>query len=72
MARDEVFSKTTARGSDLQFNEEILKKREALENVLIPYRFDENFELFRRNGFTTVETFFQWYNFAGFLCVKNV
>ena len=51
--------------------EEILKKREALENVLIPYRFDENFELFRRNGFQIVETFFQWYNFAGFLCVKK-
>ncbi len=53
-------------------NEEISKKREALENVLIPYRFDENFELFRRNGFSTVETFFQWYNFAGFLCVKHL
>ncbi len=53
-------------------NEEILKKREALENVLIPYRLDENIALFRRNGFTTVETFFQWYNFAGFLCVKNI
>lgn len=53
-------------------DEEIAKKREALENVLIPYRFDENFELFRRNGFSTVETFFQWYNFAGFLCVKNI
>lgn len=51
--------------------EEILKKREALENVLIPYRFGENFELFRSNGFATVETFFQWYNFAGFLCVKS-
>ena len=51
--------------------EEIAKKREALENVLIPYRLDENFELFRRNGFSTVETFFQWYNFAGFLCVKS-
>ena len=51
--------------------EEISNKREALENVLIPYRFDENFELFRRNGFDIVETFFQWYNFAGFLCVKN-
>jgi tRNA (cmo5U34)-methyltransferase len=50
---------------------EISKKREALENVLIPYRLDENFELFRRNGFSTVETFFQWYNFAGFLCVKH-
>lgn len=51
--------------------EEIINKREALENVLIPYRFDENFELFRRNGFEIVETFFQWYNFAGFLCVKH-
>ena len=50
---------------------EISKKREALENVLIPYRFDENLELFRRNGFATVETFFQWCNFAGFLCIKH-
>lgn len=51
--------------------EEILRKREALENVLVPYRVDENFELFHRNGFTIAETFFQWYNFAGFLCVKS-
>lgn len=51
---------------------EIIKKRDALENVLIPYRLDENIELFRRNGFQIVETFFQWYNFAGFMCVKNV
>lgn len=50
---------------------EINKKRESLENILIPYRVDENTELFRRNGFRTVETFFQWYNFAGFLCVKS-
>lgn len=51
--------------------EEINKKREALENVLVPYRTDENFELFRRNGFSTVETCFQWFNFAGYLCVKG-
>lgn len=50
---------------------EILRKREALENVLIPYRIDENLELFRRNGFEIVETFYQWFNFAGFLCVKK-
>ena len=50
---------------------EIAGKREALENVLVPYRIDENLALFRRNGFQIVETFFQWYNFAGFLCVKN-
>ncbi|MCP9820363.1 carboxy-S-adenosyl-L-methionine synthase CmoA [Synechococcus sp. Cruz-9H2] len=51
---------------------EIMRKREALENVLVPYRLDENYELFRRNGFQHVETFFQWYNFAGFLCIKSM
>jgi tRNA (cmo5U34)-methyltransferase len=50
---------------------EIMRKRESLENVLVPYRIDENLDLFRRNGFEIVETFFQWYNFAGFLCVKK-
>jgi tRNA (cmo5U34)-methyltransferase len=50
---------------------EIARKREALENVLVPYRLDENVELFHRNGFELVETFFQWFNFAGFLCVKK-
>jgi tRNA (cmo5U34)-methyltransferase len=50
---------------------EIARKREALQNVLVPYRLDENVELFRRNGFELVETFFQWLNFAAFLCVKK-
>ena len=52
--------------------EEISRKREALENILVPYRIEENLDLFRRNGFDIVETFFQWYNFAGFLCVKGM
>jgi len=52
-------------------DEEIIRKREALENVLVPYRTDENVELFRRNGFNTVETCFQWFNFAGYLCAKG-
>lgn len=50
---------------------EIARKREALENVLVPYRIEENLELFRRNGFASVHTFFQWYNFAGFVCLKR-
>lgn len=49
---------------------EISQKREALENVLIPYRVDENFELLRKNGFQHVDTFFKWYNFCGILGVK--
>jgi tRNA (cmo5U34)-methyltransferase len=51
--------------------EEIARKREALENTLIPYRSRENIELFSRNGFEIVEPFFQWFNFAGYLCVKK-
>jgi tRNA (cmo5U34)-methyltransferase len=44
---------------------EIAQKREALENVLIPYRLDENRELLARCGFAQADTFFKWYNFCG-------
>jgi len=50
---------------------EIAQKREALENVLIPYRLDENIELLKRNRFGSVEVFYKWYNFAGLLGVKT-
>ena len=50
---------------------EIAKKREALENVLIPYRISENAQLLKRNGFAEVDVFFKWYNFAGILAVKT-
>jgi tRNA (cmo5U34)-methyltransferase len=50
---------------------EIQRKREALENMLIPYRVDENIEMFQRSGFKIVNLFFLWYNFAGFLCLKK-
>jgi tRNA (cmo5U34)-methyltransferase len=49
---------------------EITRKREALENVLVPYTISENLEMIRRNGFAIADTFFQWYNFAAFLCLK--
>ncbi len=49
---------------------EIANKREALENVLIPYRMEENFELLRFAGFRHVEVFFRWYNFCGIIAVK--
>ncbi len=52
-------------------NQEIKRKREALENVLIPYRIDENIEMFKRNGFEIVDTFFQCYNFTAYLCIKR-
>lgn len=46
------------------------RKREALENVLIPYRLDENYELLERAGFERIGTYFQWFNFACLLAVK--
>lgn len=49
---------------------EIAQKREALENVLIPYRPEENVKILRRAGFDEVDMFFKWYNFAGFLALK--
>lgn len=49
---------------------EIAQKREALENVLIPYHFDENRELLLRNGFKACEVFFRWYNFCGMVAIK--
>jgi tRNA (cmo5U34)-methyltransferase len=49
---------------------EIAKKREALENILIPFSIDENKTLLANCGFQTVETYFQWFNFASFIAVK--
>ena len=49
---------------------EIAQKREALENVLIPYRPEENRELLENAGFNHIEEFFRWYNFSGIIAVK--
>ncbi|MEY2696173.1 MAG: hypothetical protein RL333_311 [Pseudomonadota bacterium] len=50
---------------------EISQKREALENILVPYHEAENRELLIRNGFTTVEPFFRWYNFSGLIALRK-
>ena len=49
---------------------EIAQKREALENVLVPYQLDENLRLLRRCGFQPVDVFFKWYNFCGVIAIK--
>jgi tRNA (cmo5U34)-methyltransferase len=49
---------------------EITQKRDALENVLIPYKLMENRELLLRSGFRYVDVFFKWYNFCGIVAVK--
>ena len=53
------------------YNEiEISKKRESLENVLVPYKLSENEELLTSSGFRFIEVFFKWYNFAGLVAIK--
>ncbi|MCI5121170.1 MAG: tRNA (cmo5U34)-methyltransferase, partial [Candidatus Electrothrix sp. AUS4] len=50
---------------------EIAAKREALENVLIPFTPEENIKLLQESGFQDVEIFFRWINFASFVALKK-
>ncbi len=49
---------------------EIARKREALENILVPFSVEENRALLSKAGFETVATFFQWFNFSSFVAIK--
>jgi len=49
---------------------EIAQKRDAIENVLIPFTFERNIEMLRRCGFSTISIFYKWYNFVSILAVK--
>ncbi len=49
---------------------EISQKREALENVLVPFTIKENIEMCAKAGFTDVQTVFQWANFVTFVARK--
>jgi len=49
---------------------EIAQKREALENVLIPFTIKENIQICLDAGFSKVDTVFQWANFVTFVAKK--
>ncbi len=49
---------------------EIAQKREALENVLIPFTIEENRQMCHDAGFAKVDTVFQWANFVTFVAQK--
>lgn len=49
---------------------EISAKRDALENVLIPISFEEEFLMLKKTGFFSVSPFWSWFNFSSFVCVK--
>lgn len=50
---------------------EIAKKREALENVLIPYTQEENKKMLKNAGFSHIQMLFCWVNFATFIAIKE-
>ena len=49
---------------------EIARKREALENILIPFSVAENKLLLEQAGFVPAAPFFQWCNLSSFMAVK--
>jgi len=49
---------------------EIAQKREALENVLIPYTYEENKKMIEDAGFKHFDCVFKWVNFATFIAIK--
>ncbi|WP_300447972.1 carboxy-S-adenosyl-L-methionine synthase CmoA [uncultured Helicobacter sp.] len=49
---------------------EISKKREALENVLIPFSLAENITMLKNVGFSGVEVLFKWVNFGTLIAKK--
>ena len=49
---------------------EIAQKREALENVLIPYTYEENKNMILNSGFKHFDCIFKWINFGTFIAIK--
>lgn len=49
---------------------EIVQKREALENVLIPYTEEENLKMLKDAGFKHCDSVFKWVNFETFVARK--
>lgn len=50
---------------------EISKKREALENVLVPFSMQENILMLQNAGFKHIEVLFKWVNFGTLLAIKD-
>lgn len=50
---------------------EIAAKREALENVLVPFSLEENIAMLRQAGFKEIEVFFKWFNFSSLVALKK-
>ncbi|TYT73406.1 carboxy-S-adenosyl-L-methionine synthase CmoA [Desulfobotulus mexicanus] len=50
---------------------EISRKREALENVLVPETLEDHHKRLGKAGFSMVEIYLKWFHFTSFLAVKE-
>lgn len=51
--------------------EQVLEKANSIRGVLRPLTAEENINLLLNTGYSQVDVFFKWYNWAGFLAIKN-
>lgn len=58
------------KGKNGYSSEQIERKRLSLEGVLVPVTAKWNEELLRTAGFSSVDCFWRWNNFAGWLAIK--
>lgn len=49
---------------------EISQKRDALENVLIPETLEQHEARLRQVGFSQIDVWLKWFNFAAMICIK--
>ncbi|MEK6624185.1 MAG: carboxy-S-adenosyl-L-methionine synthase CmoA, partial [Bdellovibrionota bacterium] len=49
---------------------EIAQKREALDNILVPWTAERNLMLLKNAGLKNISMLFKWYNFASFIGYK--
>ncbi|HQO40446.1 MAG TPA: carboxy-S-adenosyl-L-methionine synthase CmoA [Spirochaetota bacterium] len=50
---------------------EINRKREALENVLVPETVEAHIKRLRAAGFSAIEIYHKWFHFTSFICRKD-
>jgi len=51
---------------------EISQKREALENVLVPETIESHYERLARCGFSSLDVWMKWFNFASIIARKDL
>ncbi|WP_405169439.1 methyltransferase domain-containing protein [Paenibacillus sp. FSL H3-0286] len=51
-------------------HQEVIAKSQSIRGILKPNTVDENISMLKKAGFSNIDTFFKWNNFAGFIAIK--